>query len=335
MRIAVDAMGGDRGPEVAVPGAALASRRDYDVEVVMVGDEREIRRLWPADLPVPTVHPTDSVVTGDDAPIAALKEKPDASLPVAVKLLARGEVDALVSAGSTGAMMAAALLEIGLLPGVVRPALAASLRAPSGTETLLLDAGAHMDARPDVLLQYAYMGSLYAQGVREIARPRVGLLNVGTESRKGNRLVRAAHKLLEGSTLNFVGNVESRDIYRDKVDVLVCDGFAGNLVLKALEGLGLVMRDALRTELSKDFRSRLGGLLAAKALRRVAQAFDYAEVGGAPLFGPSKPVIKCHGASGVKALYNGIRLAAATVRSRTFEQMAEAIASLHARSGEA
>jgi glycerol-3-phosphate acyltransferase PlsX len=335
VRIAVDAMGGDRGPAAVLAGAADALRQERDVELLLVGDPEVIRSHWPSDLPLPEVEASEGVVRGDEAPVAALRDKPRASLPLTVHLLADGRADAMVSAGSTGVMMAGALLELGLLPGVMRPALATPLVSPLGTQTLLLDVGAHMDARPDVLVQYAYMGSLYAQNVRHIDRPRVGLLNVGTEPGKGNRLVRAAHKLLEGSPLHFVGNVEARDVYRDKADVLVCDGFAGNLVLKSLEGLGLVIRDALRAELTRDLRSKLGAALSAPALRRLARSLDYAETGGAPLFGTRKPVIKCHGASGPKAIRNGIAVAATTVRTRVLERMAEAMARLPARTGEA
>jgi glycerol-3-phosphate acyltransferase PlsX len=336
--VVVDAMGGDHAPKAPVAAAVAALARWEGVELVLVGDEERLRHELGPTRPGGgrlRVVAARGTIGPDESPIEALRDKPEASLPVAFSLLAAGEADALVSAGSTGVLMAAAALRIGLLPGVSRPALGAPLPTPEGREVLLMDAGAHMDARPEVLLQYAVMGSLYLERVRGVARPRVGLLNVGTEAGKGNRLVRAAYKLIAAAGLNFVGNVEARDIYRDAADVLVCDGFAGNLVLKGLEGFGLLVRDSLRREMMRDLRGRLGGLLVLPALRRLSRTFDYNETGGAPLFGPAKVIVKCHGASRTTAIANGIAVAVEAVRAQMMERMAEALAGAHARLGEA
>jgi len=336
MRILVDAMGGDHAPKAPVEAAVAAMAEDTGLEVLLVGDPAQIgAHMPPGAGRRPEVVAAVGQIEAGEAPIDALRDKPDASLPVAFGLLRDGSADALVSAGNTGVLMAAAALQIGLLPGVSRPALGATLNTPDGRQVLLMDVGAHMDARPEVLVQYAVMGSLYLERVRGLKRPRVGLLNVGTEPGKGNRLVRAAYKLLGTAGLNFVGNVEARDLYGDRADVLVCDGFAGNLVLKGLEGLGLLVRDSLRREFGRDLRGRIGAALVYPALRRVTRPFDYNETGGVPLFGPSKVIIKCHGASRAGALKKGVAVAVDAVRGRMMDRMSEALAGVHARLGEA
>lgn len=336
MRVLVDAMGGDHAPQAPVE-AALGLLDAYpDVEVALVGDPEAIAgRMAPDQRRRPAVVAAHGVIRPEESPVEALRDKPESSLSVAFRLLQSGEADALVSAGSTGALMAASALKIGLLPGVTRPALGAPLVAPDGRQVLVLDVGAHMDARPEVLLQYAIMGSLYLERVRGLNRPRVGLLNVGVEPGKGNRLVRTAYKLIAAAGLNFVGNVEARDIYTGAADVLVCDGFAGNLVLKGLEGFGMLITESLRRELGRDLRGRLGALLAYPALRRMRRTFDYNLTGGVPLFGPAKVVVKCHGASRSTALANGVHVAVEAVRNQMMERMAEALASARTRLGEA
>ncbi|MCL6595313.1 MAG: phosphate acyltransferase PlsX [Firmicutes bacterium] len=338
MRVLLDAMGGDHAPAAPVEAAVRAMEAFPDLEVTLVGEgeaiARHLARVGGRGRR-PEVVEARGAIAPDESPVEALREKPDASLPLSVRMLRDGHADALVSAGSTGAMMAAAALHIGLLPGVSRPALGAPLPMPGGGQVLLMDVGAHMDARPEVLVQYAVMGSLYLERVRGVVRPRVGLLNVGTEPGKGNRLVRAAHKLIAAAGLNFVGNVEARDIYSGAADLLVCDGFAGNLLLKGLEGLGLTIRDSLKRELGRDLRGRLGALLVYPALRRLSRTLDYNATGGVPLFGPSKVIVKCHGASRATALTNGLGVAVDAVRSGMMARMAEALAGAHARLGEA
>jgi phosphate acyltransferase len=336
LRILVDAMGGDHAPDAPVKAAVEALAAFEDVAVDLVGEPETVsRQLSGVSGRRPGVVEADGVIGSDESPIEALRDKPQASLSVAFRLLQENRADALVSAGSTGALMAAATLQIGLLPGVSRAALGAPLVAPDGTRVLVMDVGAHMDARPEVLVQYAVMGSLYLERVRGVRRPRVGLLNVGTEPGKGNRLVRAAHKLLATAGLNFVGNVEARDIYRGAADLLVCDGFAGNLVLKGLEGFGLLIRDSLRKELGRDLRGRLGGLLVYPTVRRMMRTFDYNETGGVPLFGPAKMIVKCHGSSRERALVNGVGVAVEALRAGMMDRMIEALAGAQARLGEA
>lgn len=336
MRILVDAMGGDHAPDAPVRAAAQALAQFAGVEVDLVGEPEVVARgLDGVRGRRPGVVEAEGVIGGDESPVEALRDKPRASLSVAFRILQEGRADALVSAGSTGALMAAATLQIGLLPGVSRAALGAPLVAPDGKQVLVMDVGAHMDARPEVLVQYAVMGSLYLERVRGLRRPRVGLLNVGIEPGKGSRLVRAAHKLVAAAGLNFVGNVEARDIYRGAADLLVCDGFAGNLVLKGLEGFGLLIRDSLRRELRRDLRGRVGGLLVYPALRRMMRTFDYNETGGVPLFGPAKMIVKCHGSSRERAVLNGIGVAVEGLRAGMMERMTEALAGVHARLGEA
>jgi phosphate acyltransferase len=336
LRILVDAMGGDHAPDAPVKAAVEALAAFEDVAVDLVGEPETVsRQLSGVSGRRPGVVEAEGVIGSDESPIEALRDKPQASLSVAFRLLQENRADALVSAGSTGALMAAATLQIGLLPGVSRAALGAPLVAPDGTRVLVMDVGAHMDARPEVLVQYAVMGSLYLERVRGVRRPRVGLLNVGTEPGKGNRLVRAAHKLLATAGLNFVGNVEARDIYRGAADLLVCDGFAGNLVLKGLEGFGLLIRDSLRKELGRDLRGRLGGLLVYPTVRRMMRTFDYNETGGVPLFGPAKMIVKCHGSSRERALVNGVGVAVEALRAGMMDRMIEALAGAQARLGEA
>jgi phosphate acyltransferase len=336
LRILVDAMGGDHAPHAPVKAAVEALAAFEDVAVDLVGEPETVsRQLSGVSGRRPGVVEAEGVIGSDESPIEALRDKPQASLSVAFRLLQENRADALVSAGSTGALMAAATLQIGLLPGVSRAALGAPLVAPDGTRVLVMDVGAHMDARPEVLVQYAVMGSLYLERVRGVRRPRVGLLNVGTEPGKGNRLVRAAHKLLATAGLNFVGNVEARDIYRGAADLLVCDGFAGNLVLKGLEGFGLLIRDSLRKELGRDLRGRLGGLLVYPTVRRMMRTFDYNETGGVPLFGPAKMIVKCHGSSRERALVNGVGVAVEALRAGMMDRMIEALAGAQARLGEA
>jgi glycerol-3-phosphate acyltransferase PlsX len=327
VRIALDAMGGDHAPEAPVRAATMAMAEDEELEVVLVGDPQAIRQALPAGVRrVPQVVAASQVIGPEEPPVDALKAKPDASLPRTVELLARGEVEAAVSAGSTGALMAAATLRVGLLPSVSRPALGTLLPRLDGPGVLLLDVGAHVDARPQVLVQFAIMGSLYLEAVLGRPQPRVGLLNVGTEADKGSRVVRTAHGLLERTPhVRFVGNVEARELYGGRADVVVCDGFTGNLVLKGLEGFGLMIRDGLRQELGRSWRGRLGGLLVAPAVRRLMRSIDYEETGGAPLFGPSRVVVKCHGSSGPRGILSGLRQAKTAWRQGMTSRMARAL----------
>ena len=319
MRIAVDAMGGDVGPSVTVEGA-LQAAREYQLDVILVGDEVAVRRELAHHRTSGAVQARISVrhasqaVEMDESPSHALRRKRDSSLRVAAQFVRDGEASALVSAGNTGAAMAIAMFTLGVLPGVDRPAIAVVLPNLKG-RTVLLDAGANVDPKPWHLVQYALMGHVYARDVLGIPTPRVGLLSVGEEEGKGNELVREVFKTLEGAPLNFVGNVEGRDIYNGQADVVVTDGFTGNVALKVSESLADMIIHLIREELTRTPLAKLGALLVRPAFRRFWKRVDYAEAGGAPLLGINGACIVCHGASSVRAVKNAIRVAAEWVRA--------------------
>jgi len=310
LKIAVDAMGGDYGPAVIVEGA-VAAAREYGASLVLVGDkaaiERELARCRASDLALEVRH-ASQVVGMAEAPSQALRRKRDSSLRVAADLVRDGEAAALVSAGNTGAAMAIAMFVVGVLPGVDRPAIAAVLPNLRGF-TVLLDAGANVDPKPKHLVQFAVMGHVYARDILGHANPRVGLLSVGAEEGKGNDLTKEAYDELKDSSLNFVGNVEGRDIYNGRCDVVVTDGFTGNVALKISESLAETLGSMIREELTRDARSRLGAALARRAFDRFKRRVDYTEMGGAPLLGINGAAIICHGASPVKAIKNAVRVA--------------------------
>src|SRR5438067_1544768 len=285
--IAVDAMGGDFAPRPVVDGA-LAAARHFDLGVALVGPRAnldvELGRHDDVDPERIRIVEATDVVAMEDSPAAALRRKPNASIKVAAEIVARGEASALFSAGHTGATVMAAYAAFGMLPGVDRPALAATIptrRRPA----ILLDVGASVECRPQHLLQFAIMGSVYARVAFGLENPRVGLLSIGEEATKGNELTREAHRLLRMSPLAFIGNVEARDVYSGNADVIVCDGFTGNVALKISEGLVDVVESLLSDELSSTITMRVGSLLTRRALRRFKRRVDYSEYGGAPLLG--------------------------------------------------
>ncbi len=303
-------MGGDYGPAVIVEGA-VAAAREYGASIVLVGDkaavERELARCKAHDLALEVRHASQVVGMGE-SPSHALRRKRDSSLRVAADLVRDGEAAALVSAGNTGAAMAIAMFVVGVLPGVDRPAIAAVLPNLRGF-TVLLDAGANVDPKPKHLVQFAVMGHVYARDILGYANPRVGLLSVGEEEGKGNDLTKEAYDELKDSSLNFVGNVEGRDIYNGRCDVVVTDGFTGNVALKISESLAEMLGSMIREELTRDARSKLGAALARRAFDRFKRRVDYTEMGGAPLLGINGAAIICHGASPVKAIKNAVRVA--------------------------
>jgi len=314
MRIAVDAMGGDHAPDVNVDGALAAAGR-WDCEIVLVGDRDVLegalaRRRPHADGPgsVTVEHAPDVVAMGE-GPVVALRRKPNSTMAVATRMVKDGRVDGLVSAGSTGAAVAASVLYLSPLAGVNRPAIATflpGLREP----TVLLDVGATVDCRPENLYQFAVMGATFASCVLDRRSPKVGLLSVGTEAAKGNALTKRTYEMLSGAGgIHFVGNVEGRDIFTGEVDVVVCDGFVGNVILKASEGLAEAMEAILRRELSSHPLARAGVLLMRGAFRKFKRHVDYAERGGAILLGVNGVVVICHGGSNAKAITNAIGLA--------------------------
>ncbi|HLW59382.1 MAG TPA: phosphate acyltransferase PlsX [bacterium] len=330
LRVAIDAMGGDYAPREVVGGAVLAAR-ELGVEVILVGPtsrvSEELASVNPeSGLPI-RVLDAPEVIGMAEAPAMALRRKRQASILVAAEALRRGEADAVVSAGNTGAAMAAALLTLGRIEGIDRPAIAAVLPTLRG-RAIMVDVGANVDCRPKHLLQFAIMGSVYANRVLGIAEPRLALMSNGAEDTKGNEAVIQAADLLRHSGVNFIGNVEGRDFFSGAADVAVCDGFVGNLLLKFGEGLAVGIFTLLREELSRGILVRLGVLLATPRLRALARRMDYTEYGGAPLLGVNGICIITHGSSKAKAIRNSIALAADSVHSRMVEAIRADIARL-------
>lgn len=315
MRIAIDAMGGDHAPQASVEGALAAAREWKDAEIILVGDESKLAPLLsdkPANL---RIHHASEVVEAEDEPVRAVRRKKDSSMVVAGRLVREKQADAMISAGNTGALMATGLLVIGRIEGIERPALAPMIPTMDGAGVLALDLGANMDATPEHLLQYAIMGSIYRQKVHGIANPRVGLLNVGTEPGKGNELTKAAYPLLEQAPVRFVGNVESRDVLQAQCDVLVCDGFVGNILLKSLEGTAGAIFSVLKEEFTKSFLTKIAAAIVKPGLSRFKKKLDYKEHGGAPLLGVDGLCLKSHGSSDAKAIYNAVRQARIAIES--------------------
>lgn len=309
MKLAIDAMGGDHAPEQIIAGVNRALKDMPDLELLIFGDQAKIAPLLEESARAEIVHAPD-VILGTDEPVRAVRRKKDSSLVMMAQAVADQQAAACVSAGNTGALMAAGLFVVGRIEGVERPALAPTFPTVDGAGFVMLDAGANSDAKPEHLLQYAVMGSVYAEKVRGIKKPRVGLLNIGTEEKKGNDLTKAAYKLLsDAPDLHFIGNVESRELLNGVADVVVTDGFTGNMVLKTIEGSALSIFSMLKTALTASTKSKIGALLLKDELRGLKNKMDYAEYGGAGLFGLKAPVIKAHGSSDANAFYHAIEQA--------------------------
>ncbi|WP_419883802.1 phosphate acyltransferase PlsX [Peribacillus sp. B-H-3] len=306
MKIAIDAMGGDHAPKETVLGAMKAVQEFSDIEILLVGNEPEINQYLNAHPRISVLH-TEEKILSTDEPVRAVRRKKNSSMVLAAQHVADGKADACISAGNTGALMASGLFVVGRIEGIERPALAPTLPTIDGSGFVLLDAGANADARPEHLVQYAIMGSIYAQKVRNIEKPRVGLLNIGTEEKKGNELTKQAYGLLKESGIHFIGNVESRDLLQGAADVVVTDGFTGNMVLKTIEGTALSVFSMLKTALTASFKSKLAAGVLKPQLKELKNQMDYSEYGGAALFGLKAPVIKAHGSSDANAFYNSIR----------------------------
>jgi glycerol-3-phosphate acyltransferase PlsX len=334
MKIAVDAMGGDHGPAVVVEGA-VAAVREFGVSVILVGDrqavEAEIRRVGAESLELEVRHASE-VVGMAESPSLALRRKRDSSLRVAAELVRDGKAAAFISAGNTGAALAISMFVVGVLRGIDRPAIAAVLPSLRGF-TVLIDAGANVAPKPWHLFQFAIMGHVYARDILGLERPRVGLLSVGEEEGKGNDLTREAYDLLKESRLNFIGNIEGRDIYNGSCDVIVTDGFTGNVALKISESLAEMVGAMIKEELTRDFRSKLGAKLSLPAFARFRRRVDYTEMGGAPLLGIDGAAIICHGASPVKAIKNAVRVAAEWAKAGLNEHIKAALEAEIARGG--
>ena len=330
MKIAVDAMGGDFAPEQIVLGV-IAAAKEYDCEIVLVGDKTKIKTIleqspeW-KNLKI-TIHHANDVIGMDEHPGAAVRRKKDSSIVVATRLVKDGICDAVLSAGSTGAAVAAALFGLGRIKGIDRPTIATPMPNINGV-TMLLDSGANVDSKPHQLVQSAIMGSIYSEYVFGIENPRVGLLNIGEEATKGNEQVLATYPLLESlNTINFVGNAEGRDIPNGSIDVVVCDGFVGNVVLKFGEGLAKtiikLIKDAIK---ESNFFTKLAALMLAPALKKMSKRIDYAEYGGAPLLGVNGCFIICHGSSNAKAIKSAIGVENEYVSKNVLEHIRENIA---------
>lgn len=332
IRIALDVMGGDHAPGEVVTGGLQAAGDVEDLHLLLVGP-KDLLTPYLADgnLPRERIEIIDAleVIGPDEAPVLAVRRKKKSSMITAVQLVKDGQADAVVSAGNTGALMAAGLLVIGRMAGIERPALTAVIPAFGGGGTVLLDVGANMDARAEQLFQYAIMGKIYAREVLGRPKPSVALLNVGTEEGKGNEQVKQAFELLRDRLDGFSGNVEARDIFLGTADVVVCDGFVGNIMLKAVEGVSLGIFNALQEAFTADLRGKLGAALLLPKLRGLKKRMDYAEYGGAPLLGIDGVCIKSHGSSKARAIYSAIvRQAYPFVRQNVNEQIRNQLAAL-------
>ena len=325
MRLAVDAMGGDHGPSEVVPGAidhALSHPQD---QVVLVGDAATIRALAPTLPSNVSIVAASQVIGMDEHPALALREKKDSTILVAMDLVRRGEADAVVTAGHTGAGMAAAILRLGRLPGVDRPALAVQMITDHGT-LVLLDIGANPDSTPENLVQYAHMGAIFAERVLGVATPRVALLSIGEEKGKGDARIQRATELLDTTSLRFEGNVEGKDLTRNLADVVVCDAVLGNVVIKFFEGLSTFIFDQWRAEFYGSWRGKLAGALMKPGIDRIRGTFDYERVGGSPLLGVKGTVIITHGRAKRRMIGFACDVAATTARTRVPALIAEALA---------
>lgn len=335
MKLAIDAMGGDRAPRAIVEGACLAAKDYPDMTLLLLGDEQQVRSAFNQPVPanVQIIHTTEIIGSGEE-PVRAVRRKKDASMVVAARLVKERKADGFLSAGNTGALMTASLLVIGRLPGIERPALATFWPTFDGRGVLILDAGANMDATADHLFQYAWMGHVYAKDVLEVSQPRIGLLNVGTEPGKGNQLTKAAYPLLEQGPFHFVGNVEARDIMQGACDVLVCDGFVGNAMLKLAEGIGLGILGALKGVFLRNWLTKAAALALKPGLREFKKTFDYVEYGGAPLLGVNGVVMKAHGSSNARAIQMAIHQARQFMQRDLLSQFLEMTGRMQ-RDGEA
>lgn len=305
MRLAIDAMGGDHAPEAIVKGAMEAVAYFEDLSITLIGDEKKINDYLSDSTNIQVIH-TDEIITSDDEPVRAVRRKKNASMVLAAKEVKEGRANACISAGNTGALMSAGLFVVGRIPGIARPALSPTLPTLDGKGFLLLDVGANVEAKPDHLLQYAIMGSIYTENVRNIENPTVGLLNVGTEDGKGSNLTQKAFELIESSPLNFIGNVEARDLLSGAADIIVTDGFSGNIALKTIEGTAMMMFSMLKETMTSSLKTKLAAGLIKSDLKGLQAKLDYSEYGGAGLFGLEAPVIKAHGSSNSRAIYNAI-----------------------------
>jgi glycerol-3-phosphate acyltransferase PlsX len=328
MRIVIDAMGGDHAPEAVVKGAMLATKAHKDLTIILVGDETKIKPYLTSTEQIEIIH-TTTVISGDDEPVKAVRRKKDSSLVLMANEVKEHRADACISAGNTGALMSAGLFQVGRIKGIERPALSPTLPTIDQKGFVLLDVGANVEAKPKHLLQYGIMGSIYAEKVRGIKQPRVGLLNVGTEDNKGTELTKEAFQLLQQAPINFVGNVEARDLLSGVADVVVTDGFSGNIALKTVEGTAMNMFKMIKATFMSSLKTKLAAAVLKKDLKGLKDQLDYAEYGGAALFGLKAPVVKAHGSSNDRAIYSAIKQTMIMVEHRVSETIADTVQSMH------
>lgn len=327
IRMYLDAMGGDSAPQCTVEGAVEILRAEPDLSIILGGVREAIEPLLAGAQDVRgriEVDECTDTITNHDAPVMAIRQKKNAAQVKGMLMVRSGEADGFISAGSTGATLAGGMFRLGRIDGVERPALAPLL--PNGKGFFcLIDCGANADCLPQYLPQFGIMGAAYMKAVRGIADPRVGLVNIGAESEKGNALVKAAYPLMEKAPFRFVGNVEGREITGDVADVVVCDGFSGNLILKFMEGVAGTLMDIIKQEMMADTRGKIGGLIARPAFKRVKKTMDYTEVGGAPLLGVKGVVVKAHGSSNAHAIACAVRQAVLMKRRGLVEDIEKEI----------
>ncbi|MBY7143669.1 phosphate acyltransferase PlsX [Virgibacillus sp. NKC19-3] len=327
MRLAIDAMGGDHAPKEIVLGAMEAISQIDDLHITLIGDENMINAHLSNTTNMDIIH-TEEVITSEDEPVRAVRRKKRSSLVLMAKEVNEGRADACISAGNTGALMSAGLFVVGRIPGIDRPALSPTLPTIDGKGFLLLDVGANVDAKPDHLVQYAVMGSIYTEKVRAQQNPTVGLLNVGTEEGKGNDLTKKAFSLMKDAPINFIGNVEARDILSGAADVVVTDGFSGNIALKTIEGTAMTMFSMLKETFMSSMKTKMAAGMVKGDLKGLKTKLDYSEYGGAGLFGLASPVIKAHGSSNQRAVFNAIKQACHMVEYNVTDRIKMTVESL-------
>ncbi len=329
MKIVVDAMGGDSAPQSIVQGSIEAVKTYQDIEIILTGKSEQLDQLMPDSKKLKNrfeIVDCQQEITMDEKPAKALRSKKDTSIGKAAELVKSGKAEALFSAGNTGASLAAGILKIGRISGIKRPAIA-SLFPSRNKPVLLLDMGANANCEPRYLLQFAIMAQIYADSILQRPNPSIGLMNVGEEKGKGNKMIDKAHELIESDNRikNFAGNIEGRDIFTGEYDIILCDGFVGNVILKTVEGMGDFLFELLREALQNDFRSKLGALLAKNSLKNMKKKVDYRQYGGAPMLGVKGNVIIGHGSSDATAVKNAIKVAKETVEQEIVTIIADEI----------
>ncbi|MCH5184141.1 MAG: phosphate acyltransferase PlsX [Oscillospiraceae bacterium] len=327
MNIIIDAMGGDNAPLEVLKGA-IKARADFDVEITLVGDKKVIQACAKEnglDLSGLQIRHAETVIAVCEDPLDILKKKKDCSMAVGMRMLADGQGDAFLSAGSTGALVVGGTMIVGRIKGIKRPAIA-TVMPTTDQPVMLLDCGANAECRPEMLTQFAVMGSAYMNKILHVDSPRVGLVNIGTEESKGRGVDKDAYKQLSSAPIRFIGNIEARQIPMGEADVVVTDGFTGNVLLKMCEGMAGFFSSELKRNLSSGLRNKLGAALVMPAIRGLKKKFDYSEYGGSPLLGTAKPVIKAHGSSDAKAFYHAVKQAKDFTETGVIEKIAGSFA---------